>query len=133
MNKIKSFFAIFAVIAAVSVVSVTARANSAAKPAKSIEQQIYKKIVMLPYYGVFDHIAFQVNRACQPPPRRHDDASAFGLTTRFNRFANGFGVVGLVIGNRTVIGDLEITIREGRRFDAGKQGGHLLPASRRLT
>lgn len=61
MNKIRSFFALYAVIAAISLVSVTAQANTAAKPVKTIEQQITHQIRMLPYYGVFDNITFQVN------------------------------------------------------------------------
>lgn len=27
----------------------------------ALEQQIFKKLIALPYYGVFDHIAYQVN------------------------------------------------------------------------
>lgn len=58
MNKFRSFLALFAVIITLSIVSVTAYA--ATKPSKTIAQQISHKINMLPYYGVFDHITFQV-------------------------------------------------------------------------
>ena len=62
MNKFRSFFALLAVLIAVSMVSVNAQANPAGRnaPAKTIEQQVSHKIKMLPYYGVFDHITFQV-------------------------------------------------------------------------
>src|SRR5215204_3354003 len=30
-------------------------------PQSALEQKIFKKIIALPYYGVFDHIAYKVN------------------------------------------------------------------------
>jgi hyperosmotically inducible protein len=59
MNKFRSFFAIIAAVAAISMAS--AAAPAAVKPDKTIEQKVAHEINMLPYYGVFDHIAFQVS------------------------------------------------------------------------
>lgn len=59
MSKFRSFLAIFAAVAAVSMVSLTAQA--AGKPDKTIEQKVAHEINMLPNYGIFDHITFQVS------------------------------------------------------------------------
>lgn len=66
MKSIKHFFLIAAAIISLSFTDVNAQASSAvaarqAKPAKSLEQQIFKKIMGLPNYGLFDHITYQVN------------------------------------------------------------------------
>ena len=60
MNKLR-FLALIAAIMSFSMLSISANPLDAAKPDKSVEQQIYKKILGLPNYGVFDHISFQVN------------------------------------------------------------------------
>lgn len=46
-----------------SIVSVNAQnyAATSQKSAKTIEQQVYSKIIGLPYYGVFDFISFKVS------------------------------------------------------------------------
>jgi hyperosmotically inducible protein len=44
-----------------SLVSVNAQSVSDSKSARTIEQKIFKKILTLPYYGVFDNIKFEVN------------------------------------------------------------------------
>jgi hyperosmotically inducible protein len=40
---------------------VNAQSFSDNKSAKTIEQKVFKEILTLPYYGVFDHIAFKVD------------------------------------------------------------------------
>jgi len=48
-------------IAALSIVSVYGQNYTDQKSAKTIEQQVYSKIIGLPYYGVFDIINFKVD------------------------------------------------------------------------
>lgn len=38
-----------------------AKAQKVGNSSRSIEQKIFKKLIGLPYYGVFDHISYQVN------------------------------------------------------------------------
>ncbi|CAN5328860.1 hypothetical protein BH10ACI2_BH10ACI2_15320 [soil metagenome] len=61
MKTLRKYLALSSAIIALSIVGVNAKALAGDKPAKSVEQQIYKKLLSLPNYGVFDHIAFQVN------------------------------------------------------------------------
>ena len=56
MRRFNTFTAIIIGILALAVVSVSAQ-----KSPRTMEQQINKEIHMLPNYGVFDHITFQVN------------------------------------------------------------------------
>lgn len=44
-----------------SAVAVSAQSYSNSRSTQSIERQVFKKIIGLPYYGVFDHIAFKVD------------------------------------------------------------------------
>jgi len=50
-------------IAAVSVASMSAQSFSGSRTGsvKTIEQQVFKKLLTLPKYGVFDHLTYQVN------------------------------------------------------------------------
>ena len=63
MNKFRNFIALSIAIIAFLVANVPAQkyVNARSTPSKTIEQQIYKKLVGLPHYGVFDHITYQVN------------------------------------------------------------------------
>ena len=38
-----------------------AKAQTVGSSSRTIEQKIFKKLIGLPYYGVFDHISYQVN------------------------------------------------------------------------
>jgi hyperosmotically inducible protein len=60
MKRIYTFAAIIMAVFALSFTTVEARSLKS-KPIQSMEQQINHKILMLPNYGVFDHITFQVN------------------------------------------------------------------------
>ncbi len=44
-----------------SAIGASAQNYSGGKPDKTVEQQVFKKILGLPRYEVFDHIAFQIN------------------------------------------------------------------------
>ena len=63
MRVIKSFLALSAVILAFSLVSVNAQSYAGGnyRGNTALEQQIFKRLIALPYYGVFDHIAYKVN------------------------------------------------------------------------
>jgi len=63
MRSFRNFLALITAIIALSVVGVNAQGNSGGKKqsGKTIEQQIFKKLIGLPRYGVFDHITFKVN------------------------------------------------------------------------
>lgn len=63
MNRIKKFIAFsFAVIAfAMAGFSTDVAAMTGAKPERTIEEKVFKKIVSLPRYGVFDFIQYQIN------------------------------------------------------------------------
>jgi hypothetical protein len=62
MRRIRNIFALLLAVFAFSSVNASAQnyMGRAAKPVGSLEQQVFKKINGLPYYGVFDHIAFEV-------------------------------------------------------------------------
>jgi len=64
MRVIKSFLALSIAILAISLVSVNAQTYARGNNGRgntALEQQIFKKLISLPYYGVFDHIAYKVN------------------------------------------------------------------------
>src|SRR5258706_5092978 len=62
MNRIRNFIALSIAIIAFSAASVPAQKYvSARATSKSIDQQINHELRMLPHYGVFDHITYQVN------------------------------------------------------------------------
>lgn len=62
MNRLRNFIALTTAIIALTVVSVPAQSYAGNKSDnKSIEQQIRHELLMLPHYGVFDHITYQVN------------------------------------------------------------------------
>ncbi len=61
MKKLRNILILSAILFSVSIVDVAAQNNgSNVSNANSIERQIFKKIIGLPNYGVFDHITFKV-------------------------------------------------------------------------
>ena len=58
MKSFRYFLSLTLAILALSFINVNAQSSSSQK---TIEQQVFKKINRLPYYGVFDHIAFEVD------------------------------------------------------------------------
>lgn len=62
MRLIRNFIALSLAFFAFSSVETSAQnfSGRGGQSARSIEQQVFKKINGLPYYGVFDHIAFEV-------------------------------------------------------------------------
>lgn len=63
MKRSGIFFTIALAIISLSIFSVSAQdgRDRYDRPTTAMEQQIFKKINSLPYYGVFDHITFEVN------------------------------------------------------------------------
>ncbi len=61
MNKIRNFIFLSLAILTFSFISVNAQSFSGNKSARTVEQKVFKEINKLPYYGVFDHIAFSYN------------------------------------------------------------------------
>ena len=62
MKIVKNILGVFMAIFVFSLVSANAQSFSdrGSQSVKNLEQQVFKKINGLPYYGVFDHIAFEV-------------------------------------------------------------------------
>ncbi|HQZ98498.1 MAG TPA: BON domain-containing protein [Pyrinomonadaceae bacterium] len=61
MDRIKKYFALSFAVIALTIAGFGTQSFAAAKPEKSVEQQIYSKLRGLPRYGVFDNITYQVN------------------------------------------------------------------------
>ena len=61
MNKIRNFALLALAILTFSVSGVNAQNFPDNKSARTVEQKVFKEINKLPYYGVFDHIAFSYN------------------------------------------------------------------------
>lgn len=61
MRSFRNYTAFLLTVLMFSAVGVSAQNYSDARSTQSIERQVFKKIIGLPYYGVFDHIAFKVD------------------------------------------------------------------------
>lgn len=62
MKTLTKFLTLSLVIFAFTFVDANAQASSATGGGRqALEQKVFKKILGLPYYGVFDHIAFKVD------------------------------------------------------------------------
>ena len=60
MKTIKYFLILAVTILGISLTGANAQTYSSNRAVRSIEQQVFKKVNALPYYGIFDNIAFQV-------------------------------------------------------------------------
>ena len=61
MKTVRNFLILAFAFLSFSLVTVNAQSYSTAGSTQSIERQVYKKILGLPRYEVFDHIQFQVS------------------------------------------------------------------------
>jgi hyperosmotically inducible periplasmic protein len=62
MKLIKHFLVLVIAILGFSFVNVEAKTyDNDTKSAPTLERQVFKQLIKLPYYGVFDHIAFQID------------------------------------------------------------------------
>jgi osmotically-inducible protein OsmY len=60
--KVFRYFLILSIaILGFSFVDANAQSYSGTKSARDLEQKVFKKLIALPYYGVFDHIAYKVS------------------------------------------------------------------------
>jgi len=69
------------------------------KPGRGIERQIFKQIVKLPYYGVFDNIAFLVDG---------DTVTLYGKVVQPTTRKSAERVVEKIEGVETVINNIEV-------------------------
>ena len=66
------------------------------------------------------HVALEMHRPRQEAPGRNDDASAADGAARVDRSANRIRVVEQSVRPRAISRNVEIAIRETRRYDAGE-------------
>ncbi len=76
-----------------------ASSSSAAAPAKPMEEKIRKELVTLPFYNVFDNLAFQVNG---------DEVTLFGQVTRPTLKSSAENVVKRIEGVAHVNNKIEV-------------------------
>lgn len=76
-----------------------ASSNSAATPAKPMEERIRKELVTLPFYNVFDNLSFQVNG---------DEVTLFGQVTRPTLKSSAENVVKRIEGVAHVNNKIEV-------------------------
>jgi len=99
MKRLRNLFALSFAILTLAFVNVSAQGYSADKSVRNIEQKVFKKINGLPYYGLFDHIAFQVNG---------DTVTLYGKVLRGTNKSGAENVVEDIPGVRRVINKIEI-------------------------
>ena len=95
MKFIRNFIALMIAIFAVSFVDVNAQ-NS---PNRSLERQVFKKIIALPEYGAFDHIAFKVDG---------NTVTLYGKVANIRNKSDAKNVVEDIPGVETVINNIEV-------------------------
>ena len=61
MKVLRNFLILSIAILGFTFTDANAQNYAGKNTATSIEQKVFKKIIGLPYYGVFDHISFEVN------------------------------------------------------------------------
>ena len=99
MKRLSIFTALILAVLAFSLVGVSAQSFTDTKSARTIEQQVYKKILRLPRYEVFDNIKFSVDG---------------GTVTLFGKVRNGINksdaknVVKSIPGVTKVVNNIEI-------------------------
>lgn len=99
MKRFRNLFAISFAILALAFVNVNAQGYSSDKSVRNIEQKVFKKINGLPFYGLFDHISFQVTG---------DTVTLYGKVLRGTNKSSAENVVEDIPGVRRVINNIEI-------------------------
>lgn len=61
MRLVRNFASFAVILGVLTVVSATAQKYNNPLSGRALEQKIFKELRGLPYYGVFDHITYQVN------------------------------------------------------------------------
>ena len=112
MKYIKSLLVL--AIAILSFSSVDVQAQNRNVSPRTLEQKVFKEIIKLPYYGVFDHIAFQVNGST---------VTLFGKVANARNKKDAERWVEDIEGVRTVVNNIEILPPSG--FDNSIRRGIL--------
>lgn len=122
MKIYSKFIAVTLAILALSFVSVNAQSFSAAGANRALEDQIYKKILRLPYYEVFDHIAFKLSDGTVTLYGKVRNATNKGSAERVVRKLAG---VTRVVNNIEVLplGSFDDTIRRDLYRTISRSGG----------
>lgn len=97
MKYVKNLLILAIAIVGFSTVSVPAQKSNAAP--QTLERKVFKEIVKLPYYGVFDHIAFQVNGST---------VTLFGKVAEARNRKDAERWVRDIEGVKTVVNNIEI-------------------------
>lgn len=102
MKHIKSFLVLAAAILGFSSLNVQAQQyakTSYDAPQSAIEKKVFKEIIKLPYYGVFDHIAYKIDG---------DTVTLFGKVVRPTTKSQAENVVEDIAGVRRVVNNIEV-------------------------
>lgn len=95
MRYIRNLFILMIAILGLSQVEVNAQGFSQ----KTLEQKVFKEIITLPYYGVFDNIAFQV---------KGDTVYLTGKVVQPTTRKSAGRVVDRIAGVNNVVNDIEV-------------------------
>jgi hyperosmotically inducible protein len=98
MRVIRNFIALIIAIFAVSFVNVNAQGYAGAK-SQTLERQVFKKILSLPYYGAFDHIAYKVEG---------NTVTLYGKVANARNKRDAEDVVEDIAGVETVVNNIKI-------------------------
>lgn len=99
MKKLRNLFVLSLAILSLTFVNVNAQSFSGKKTEKTIEQKVFKEIIRLPYYGLFDHIAYKVDG---------DTVTLYGKVYNATNKRSAENVVEDIPGVRRVVNNIEI-------------------------
>ncbi len=101
MKFIRNFLVLSIAILGLTISDVRAQSfsDNGKRSVRSIEQQVFKQIIKLPYYGVFDNIAFQV---------KGDIVYLTGKVVRPTTRKSAKRVVERIDGVRNVVNNIEV-------------------------
>lgn len=101
MRYIKSFLVLTIAVLGFSFVNVQAQnfSDNGKVSQSNIEQKVFKEILRLPYYGVFDNIAYQVNG---------DTVTLYGKVIRPTTKSGAEKVVERISGVKNVVNNIEV-------------------------
>jgi len=99
MNKIRNFIFLSLAILTFSFINVNAQGFSDNQRARTVEQKIFKKLLGLPYYGVFDHIAFKMDG---------ETVTLFGRVYNGSNKSSAEKVIRKIDGVQRVVNNIEI-------------------------
>lgn len=101
MRYIKSFLVLAIAVVGFSFTNVQAQnfSDNGKVSQSNIEQKVFKEILRLPYYGVFDNIAYQVN---------DDTVTLYGKVVRPTTKSSAENVVEKISGVKNVVNNIEV-------------------------